>query len=114
MTAKLWKEDIETLYCQLWNYDKTIPSVEGIVNSILKNKEGELLIDLMILYKSRNDIDNLERIERAEITENDFITLGFDFGSLRLNVLNNLKELNMVVKEGDNIINSSKRLLFEY
>ena len=114
MTAKLWKEDIEMLYSQLWNCNKTIPSVEGIVNSILKEKEGELLLDLMYLYKSKGDIDNLERIERGEIIDKDFIILGFDFGSLRLNILKNLKESNMVITEGDKIINSSKRLLFQY
>lgn len=114
MTAKLWKEDIETLYSQLWSYNKTIPSIEGIVNSVLKEKEGELLLDLMYLYKSRGDIDNLERIERGEIIDKDFFTLGFDFGSLRLNIIKTLEESNMVFVEGDKVMNSSKRLLFQY
>lgn len=100
------------IYELLWHLINNIPSADEILSEIIESKKGEIIVDLLSLYK-KNNIDDYERIQRGEILDKDFKNLGFDFHSLRLNILNILMNENHVFRDKDKIINSSKNILFE-
>lgn len=113
MSLKTWKEDILTSYECLWSFSKQIPVLESVLDSIIEEKKGELIIDLLSYYKENNMIDDYERIERGEILDIDFKEIGFDFYSLKSDIEEIFMKEGIVFKKDNVIINSSKRLLFE-
>lgn len=108
----MWNEDILQIYEQIWHLKNNIPSIDDMINEVIESKKGELIIDLLALYKESN-IDNYERVKRGEILDEDFKNLKFDFRSLKLNITKILEDENVVFID-KKIYNSSKKLLFEY
>lgn len=100
------------IYEQIWHLKNDIPSIDDMINEVIESKKGELIIDLLTLYKE-NNIDNYERVERGEILNEDFKNLKFDFRSLKLSIIKILEDENVVFID-KKICNSSKKLLFEY
>lgn len=113
MSLKTWKEDILTSYECLWSFSEQIPTLESVLESIIEEKKGELIVDLLSYYKAHNMIDDYERIERGEILDIDFKEIGFDFSSLKSDIEEIFELENVTFIKNNKIINSSKRLLFE-
>lgn len=114
MSLKTWNEDILISYEHLWNFNKNIPRLEHVVEAIIEEKKGELIVDLLFYYKTHNMFDDYERIERGEILDEDFKEIGFDFSSLKSDVEEVLNKEGVAFIKGSDVVNSSKRLLFEY
>lgn len=113
MSLKTWREDILTSYNCLWSFSQQIPTLESVLESIIEEKKGELIVDLLSYYKNNNMLDDYERIERGEILDVDFEEIGFSFTSLKSDIEDIFKKEGVVFVKDNKIINSSKQLLFE-